>query len=117
MTLTKADLVKSIRDNVRFKPKGRRLQPYLFPEMDYLLMSKKRASNILETLLEIIKSTLERGEDVKISGFGKFYVKFKWARSGRNPQTGKNIILPSTRKVLFKYSKKLREKMNTPYPD
>ncbi len=112
MTLTKSDLARSIRDNVRFKPRKKRLQPYLFPEMEPVMMSKKRASRILETLLEIMKSTLEKGEELKISGFGKFQVKFKWARSGRNPRTGQSIILPSTRRVIFKCSPKLREKMN-----
>ena len=61
---------------------------------------------------QIIKETLARGEDVRISGFGKFQAKFKWARRGRNPQTGEMIILNSRRIVTFRASKKLREKVN-----
>jgi integration host factor subunit alpha len=63
-------------------------------------------------LLEIIKSTLESGEDVLISGFGKFEVKEKNARRGRNPQTGSDLMLGARRVVIFKCSGVLREKMN-----
>ncbi|MBU0734911.1 MAG: HU family DNA-binding protein, partial [Proteobacteria bacterium] len=61
---------------------------------------------------EKIKYTLARGQDVLITGFGKFQVKFRWARKGRNPQTGETIIIRSSRTVTFKASRKLREKMN-----
>ena len=71
-----------------------------------------RSAGITETLLEIIKSTLETGEDVLISGFGKFCVKEKNERKGRNPATGNQMMLKSRRVVTFKCSTKLREKVN-----
>ena len=55
--------------------------------------TKKKSVDIIETLLEIIKSNLEKGEDVLISGFGKFCVKDKNKRRGRNPATGQDLIL------------------------
>ena len=63
-------------------------------------------------MLETIKKTLENGEDVLISGFGKFLVKEKNERRGRNPATGNNLILDARRLVTFKCSGKLREKIN-----
>jgi len=66
----------------------------------------------VERLLEIIKQTLESGEDVLISGFGKFYVKDKRKRRGRNPQTGQDLLLVERRVVMFKCSAVLRNKMN-----
>jgi integration host factor subunit alpha len=73
---------------------------------------RKESVDITETLIEIIKSSLESGEDVLVSGFGKFCVKGKAARKGRNPATGEDAILPSRRVVTFKCSGKLREKVN-----
>ena len=73
---------------------------------------KNQSVEITETLLEIIKATLESGEDVLVSGFGKFCVKDKSARKGRNPATGEDAILPARRVVTFKCSGKLREKVN-----
>ena len=73
---------------------------------------KHQSSEIVETLLEIIKRTLESGEDVLVSGFGKFSVKEKRQRKGRNPATGEDAILPARRVVTFKCSGKLREKIN-----
>jgi len=67
---------------------------------------------LVERLLEIIKQTLESGEDVLISGFGKFYVKDKRKRRGRNPQTGQDLLLVERRVVMFKCSAVLRNKMN-----
>ena len=67
---------------------------------------------VVESLLEIIKGTLEKGEDVLVSGFGKFYVKCKNERKGRNPATGTDMILPARRVVTFKCSGKLRGKIN-----
>jgi integration host factor subunit alpha len=64
------------------------------------------------TLLEIIKSKLSSGEDVLISGFGKFCVKKKRERRGRNPVTGENMILAPKRVVTFKCSGRLRHKIN-----
>jgi integration host factor subunit alpha len=114
MTLTKADIVRSVRQRVRFKPRRKSQQRFLFPEMDCLFLGRRRASAIVDTLFETIKGTLARGEDVRISRFGKFQVRFKWARRGRNPQTGEMIILKSRRIVTFRPSTKLKEKMNSP---
>jgi integration host factor subunit alpha len=70
------------------------------------------SSDLVETLLEIIKSTLVSGEDVMISGFGKFCVKDKRERKGRNPATGEDMMLAPRRVVTFRTSGKLREKIN-----
>jgi integration host factor subunit alpha len=77
-----------------------------------LEIPKNESVEIVETLLEIIKSSLELGEDVLVSGFGKFCVKQKKERKGRNPATGENLILKPRRVVTFKCSGKLREKVN-----
>ncbi len=66
----------------------------------------------IETVLELIKRSLESGEDVLISGFGKFSVKQKAKRKGRHPATGEDMILEPRRVVTFKSSGKLREKLN-----
>jgi integration host factor subunit alpha len=73
---------------------------------------RKESVDITETLIEIIKSTLESGENVLVSRFGKFCVKEKAERKGRNPATGEDAILPARRVVTFKCSCKLREKVN-----
>lgn len=75
-------------------------------------LSKKRSSQIVESLLETIKKTLVSGEEVLISGFGKFYVKQKNERRGRNPATGNDLTLDARRIVRFKCSSVLRNKMN-----
>ena len=67
---------------------------------------------IIESLLEIIKRTLEKGEDTLISGFGKFCIKNKGKRRGRNPATGTDLILKERKVVTFKCSGKLRNKIN-----
>lgn len=92
MTLIKTQLVDSIRKQVR--------------------LPKTKSAQVVDSLLEIIKKTLENGEDVLISGFGKFYVKDKRKRSGRNPQTGNDLMLDERRVVTFKCSGRLREKIN-----
>jgi integration host factor subunit alpha len=112
MTVTKTDLVKSVIDKVRLKNPKRDRQPYLFPEFDFEPLTKQRASRLVDTTFEIIKSKLEKGEQVLISRFGKFKVKFKWARKGRNPKTGEHIILDSRRIVNFQPSQKLKDKLN-----
>jgi nucleoid DNA-binding protein len=112
MTLTKADIVKRVREKVRFKNKRKSQQIFLFPEMDCIFLSKSRATDIVNSLFESIKKTLATGEDVCIYRFGKFQTKFRWARKGRNPRTGKTIVLPSSRTVKFRASPKLREKIN-----
>ncbi len=73
---------------------------------------KNRSSEIVETLLEIVKRTLESGEDVLFSGFGKFCVKDKRERKGRNPATGKDMMLAPRRVVTFKCSGKFSEWVN-----
>lgn len=73
---------------------------------------KKQAIEVVESLLEIIKSTLESGEDVLISGFGKFSVRHKRERMGRNPATGQEMILRPRGVVTFRCSGRLREKIN-----
>ena len=91
MTLTKNDLVANVNE---------------------LGFTKKKSVDIIETLIEIMKGTLEKGEDVLISGFGKFCVKDKNSRRGRNPATGSDLILRERKVVTFKCSGKLREKIN-----
>jgi integration host factor subunit alpha len=76
-------------------------------------LPKKKASEIIEALLELVESTLENGEDVLISGFGKFCVKQKKERKGRNPATGEDLMLGSRRVVTFKCSPIIRAKINT----
>ena len=73
---------------------------------------KKNSVVLVETLLELIKKTLESGEDVLISGFGKFQVKSKGKRKGRNPATGEDMMLRPRRVVTFHCSGKLRAKIN-----
>jgi len=74
--------------------------------------TKKKSTETVETILELIKSTLASGEDVLISGFGKFCVKEKRKRRGRNPATGEDMMLALRRVVTFKCSGKLRNKIN-----
>ena len=74
--------------------------------------SRKRSKQVVESLLEAIKKTLESGEDVLISGFGKFCVKEKSERRGRNPATGNDLTLGARRVVAFKCSSVLRNKIN-----
>ena len=92
MTLTKADIVETIS-----KENGQ---------------TKNKSFEIVETLLEIIKSALESGEDVLISGFGKFRVKEKRERRGRNPATGDDMMLSPRKVVTFRCSQQLRKKIN-----
>jgi integration host factor subunit alpha len=76
------------------------------------IFTKTESAQIIETLFEIIKSTLEEGDDVLLSGFGKFSVKEKNQRRGRNPQTGDPILLAPRKVVTFKCSGVLRERVN-----
>lgn len=92
MKLTKASLINSICDTSN--------------------LPKRESISTVEALLEIIKSTLESGEDVMISGFGKFCLKDKKERRGRNPQTGNDLILDARRVVIFKCSNLMRDKIN-----
>ena len=75
--------------------------------------SRKKSVETVEILLEIIKRTLENGEDVLISGFGKFCVKQKRQRKGRNPATGDDMMLDPRKVVTFKCSGRLRDKVNS----
>jgi integration host factor subunit alpha len=92
MTLTKVKLVESIQSQIGF--------------------TKNKSSEIVETCLKIMKSTLESGEDVMISGFGKFCIKEKKERKGRNPATGDAMMLAPRKVVTFKCSGKLRKRIN-----
>ena len=92
MSITKAHLADSIQNQ--------------------LGLHKNQSVKVLESILEIIKETLENGEDLMITGFGKFYVKEKRERRGRNPATGEDLMLGSRKVVGFKCSGKLRERMN-----
>jgi integration host factor subunit alpha len=75
-------------------------------------VSKPESSRLLESALEIIKSSLAGGDDVLISGFGKFIVRQKATRRGRNPATGEDMNLAPRRVVTFKCSVLLKEKIN-----
>jgi integration host factor subunit alpha len=75
-------------------------------------LPKSKSIEITECLLEQIKASLETGDDVLVTGFGKFCVKDKNARRGRNPATGEDAILPPRRVVTFKCSGKLRKRIN-----
>ena len=91
MTLTKKEIIAQITE---------------------LGFSKKESAELFKTLLEIIKNSLENGEDVLVSGFGKFQVKDKAPRRGRNPATNDDMFLDARRVVAFKCSGKLREQIN-----
>jgi len=75
-------------------------------------LSKSQSRNVIESLFGIIKTTLENGEDILISGFGKFVVKDKAARRGRNPQTTEDLQLRQRKVVVFKTSSVLRKMIN-----
>ena len=92
MALTKSDIVTKVHE---------------------LGFTKKKAVDTVESLLEIIKGTLAQGDDVLVSGFGKFCVKDKQQRRGRNPATGSDLILRERKVVSFKCSGKLRDRINT----
>jgi len=92
MTLTKAKFIDRI-----------------YNSMD---LSKAESTKLVDALLEIIKKTLENGDDILISGFGKFCVKEKGQRRGRNPQSGETLMLKPRRVVTFRCSRVLKEKIN-----
>jgi len=74
--------------------------------------TRKKSTETVEILLELIKRSLESGEDVLISGFGKFCVNEKKERKGRNPATGEDMMLEPRKVVTFKCSGKLRGRVN-----
>ena len=92
MSLTKDDIVEAVAEQVG--------------------LSKNQSVELVEALLELIKETLESGEDVLVSGFGKFRVREKKERRGRNPATGDIMMMRPRRVVTFKWSGKLRERLN-----
>ncbi len=75
-------------------------------------LSRTETYELMEEFLEIIKQNIENGEDLMISGFGKFCINEKKSRKGRNPATGKEMTLPARRVVTFKCSGKLRNLLN-----
>ncbi|MDY7039019.1 MAG: integration host factor subunit alpha [Thermodesulfobacteriota bacterium] len=79
---------------------------------DQLDLPKTKSIDVVGSILEIMKKTLENNEDVLISGFGKFLVREKRERKGRNPQTGEDLMLGKRKVVVFKCSPVLREKIN-----
>ena len=92
MTITKADLAQKVANDCGFM--------------------KGEATEIVEKILEIIKTSLVKGEDVMVSGFGKWSVKDKRARRGRNPQTGDQLVLDARRVVTWHYSPVLKKAVN-----
>lgn len=71
-----------------------------------------RIQNVVETVLDITKDALERGEAVKLSRFGQFMVKEKAERIGRNPQTGESMVIPAHKVLSFRPSKVLKDRIN-----
>lgn len=92
MALTKTQIVDSVQERIGF--------------------SRKKSTDLVENLIEIIKDTIEASDDVLISGFGKFCVKEKGVRKGRNPATGEDMMLSQRKVVTFKCSSVLRDKVN-----
>ena len=92
MALTKAEIIEAVHQELGFP--------------------QKKSTELVEQLLETIKSTLASGDDVLISGFGKFCVNQKRERRGRNPATGDEMMLRPRKVVTFKCSGKLRKKVN-----
>jgi len=92
MALTKADLIHALHNQ--------------------LGLPKSKSTQAVESLIEVIKKTLENGENVLITGFGKFYVKEKRKRKGRDPQTGEDLMLGERKVVTFTCSGVLRTKLN-----
>lgn len=90
--MTKADIINRIYEKVGF--------------------SKKDATDVVESAFEIIKSALEQGDKVKISGFGNFVIHGKRPRKGRNPQTGEEITIVGRKVLTFKPSQTLKKSMN-----
>ncbi len=92
--MTKADIIENVYLTVGF--------------------SKKDSAEIVELVFDTIKETLERGEKIKISGFGNFIVRDKKSRVGRNPQTGKEIEISARRVLTFRPSQVLKNALNGP---
>jgi nucleoid DNA-binding protein len=114
--MNKTDLVRSVIDNVHLERKKKVAQQFLFPELNYDFLPRKKAESIVNSLIEIMKNRLEKGDNLYISGFGRFDVEFKWARKGRNPKTGEKIFINSKRTVKFRSFKRLKERVNRREP-
>ncbi|MCL2625264.1 MAG: integration host factor subunit alpha [Cystobacterineae bacterium] len=91
--MTKADIIESVYERVGF--------------------SKKESAEIVEYVFDLLKNALERGEKVKISGFGNFQVRYKKSRIGRNPQTGDALEIASRHRLTFRLSQVLKGDLNT----
>ncbi len=76
-------------------------------------LSRNDTINVVEEAFEIMKATLERGENIKISGFGNFVVRTKRPRKGRNPQTGEEFLISGRKVLTFKASQILKKSVNT----
>jgi integration host factor subunit alpha len=94
--MTKADIIEGVYEKVGF--------------------SKKESAEIVELVFDTLKETLERGDKIKISGFGNFQVRQKKARVGRNPQTGKEIEISARRVLTFRPSQVLKSALNGEAP-
>lgn len=94
--MTKADIIEGVYEKVGF--------------------SKKESAEIVELVFDSVKETLERGDKIKISGFGNFQVRQKKARVGRNPQTGKEIEISARRVLTFRPSQVLKSALNGELP-
>jgi integration host factor subunit alpha len=90
--MTKADIIEGVYEKVGF--------------------SKKESAEIVELVFDTVKETLERGDKIKISGFGNFQVRHKNARVGRNPQTGREIEISARRVLTFRPSQVLKSALN-----
>lgn len=90
--MTKADIIESVYTQVK--------------------LTKKESAEIVELVLETLKNTLEKGERIKISGFGNFHVRTKKSRLGRNPQTGTEIMISARRVLTFRPSQVLKNALN-----
>lgn len=91
MTLTKADMVEHLYDEIG--------------------LNKREAKDLVEMFFEEIKSSLERGENVKLSGFGNFILRDKSSRPGRNPKTGEEVQVSARRVVTFRPGQKLKSRV------
>jgi integration host factor subunit alpha len=90
--MTKADIIEGVYEKVGF--------------------SKKESAEIVELVFDMVKETLERGDKIKVSGFGNFLVRHKKTRMGRNPQSGQPIEIPARRVLTFRPSQVLKSALN-----
>ncbi|MBI2335528.1 MAG: integration host factor subunit alpha [Deltaproteobacteria bacterium] len=91
--MTKAEIIEAVYQKIGF--------------------SKKESADIVEMVFDIIKETLERGDKIKISGFGNFVVRNKRSRLGRNPQTGEEITISARKVLTFRPSQVLKARLNS----